>query len=96
MRETYKALNDFDNDSTVGSMVITGNKKSFAAGADIKEMQDASYAKWLSGPLFDSLSQVASIRKPLIAAVNGYCVSYYYYNFQKSYFLSFVVCVTIA
>lgn len=75
MIETYEALNKFDNDPTVGSMVITGNKKSFAAGADIKEMQDASYSKWLSGPLYDPISQVAAIRKPIIAAVNGYCVS---------------------
>lgn len=75
MIETMKALEQFDADPTVGCMVITGNTKSFAAGADIKEMQDASYSKWLSGPLFDALSHVSSIRKPMIAAVNGFCVS---------------------
>lgn len=75
MKEVINALNQFDNDPNVGSVVITGNEKSFAAGADIKEMQDATYSKWIAGPLFDPLSEVASIRKPLIAAVNGFAVS---------------------
>lgn len=75
MEEVIKALNQFDNDANVGSVVITGNEKSFAAGADIKEMQNASFSKWLAGPLFDPLAAVASVRKPLIAAVNGYAVS---------------------
>lgn len=75
MNEVINVLTNFDNDPTVGSVVITGNEKAFAAGADIKEMENASFSKWLAGPLLDPLAGVGSIRKPLIAAVNGYAVS---------------------
>ncbi|MCK5430646.1 MAG: enoyl-CoA hydratase/isomerase family protein, partial [Anaerolineales bacterium] len=36
------ALVAFDNDPAIGAMVVTGNKRAFAAGADIKEMADAT------------------------------------------------------
>lgn len=75
LAEMISVLNKFDNDPTVGSVVITGSKKVFAAGADIKEMKDSSYSKWLAGPLYDDLSRIATVRKPLIAAINGYAVS---------------------
>lgn len=77
MEEVKTVLDQFDNDPNVGSIIITGNEKAFAAGADIKEMENASYSKWLSGPLFDPLSSAAQVRKPLIAAVNGFAVSTY-------------------
>ena len=43
MIELGQALRGFENDDAVGAIVITGNEKAFAAGADIKEMKDKSY-----------------------------------------------------
>jgi enoyl-CoA hydratase len=43
MRELNTALKAYDTDATIGAMVITGNEKAFAAGADIKEMQGKTY-----------------------------------------------------
>ena len=42
LTELFDALEAFDNDSNVGAMIVTGNEKAFAAGADIKEMAEAS------------------------------------------------------
>eukprot|EP00834_Sanchytrium_tribonematis_P002100 NODE_58_length_28395_cov_1.465720.p29 type:complete len:108 gc:universal NODE_58_length_28395_cov_1.465720:19155-19478(+) len=40
--ELIKSLRDFDHDPNIGSIVLTGSKKAFAAGADIKEMKDTN------------------------------------------------------
>jgi enoyl-CoA hydratase/carnithine racemase len=60
----------------VRAVVIYGGEKVFAAGADIKEMADMSYADMVkrSGPLQSSLSAVAAIPKPTVAAVTGYAL----------------------
>src|SRR5262245_10084541 len=64
-----------DNDE-VRAVVVWGGEKVFAAGADIKEMADMSYADMVrrSGPLQSALSCVARIPKPVVAAVNGYAL----------------------
>ncbi len=69
------ALEATANDE-VRAVVIYGGEKVFAAGADIKEMADMSYADMVkrSGPLQDSLSAVAAIPKPTVAAVTGYAL----------------------
>merc|ERR1711978_774498 len=54
-------------------MVVTGNEKAFAAGADIKEMQDEDFAFLYMNSKADVWSKVSETRKPIIAAVNGYC-----------------------
>ena len=63
-------------DHTVRAVVIYGGEKLFAAGADIKEMSDASYAEMTrrSTKLQDALNAVARISKPVIAAVTGYAL----------------------
>ena len=74
LRELIEALEAFDNDPTIGSMVITGDDQAFAAGADIKEMADATAISMLTRshiPLFDRLR---AIHKPIIAAVSGWCL----------------------
>jgi enoyl-CoA hydratase/carnithine racemase len=60
----------------VRAVVIYGGEKVFAAGADIKEMADMSYADMVkrSGPLQSSLSAVAAIPKPTVAAITGYAL----------------------
>lgn len=60
----------------VRAVVVWGGERVFAAGADIKEMADMSYADMArrSGPLQSALGAVAAIPKPVVAAVNGYAL----------------------
>ena len=60
----------------VRAVVIYGGERVFAAGADIKEMADMSYADMVkrSGPLQTALSAVAAIPKPTVAAITGYAL----------------------
>src|SRR4051794_24824878 len=69
------ALQATDDDS-VRAVVIWGGERVFAAGADIKEMADMSYADMVkrSGPLQAALSAVAAIPKPTVAAITGYAL----------------------
>jgi enoyl-CoA hydratase len=74
LTELMDVLDKFDADEDIGAVVITGNKRAFAAGADIKEMMDVSAVEMF---LSDSISQFDRIRgvtKPVIAAVSGYCL----------------------
>ena len=74
LTELMDALDKFDADEDIGAVVITGNVRAFAAGADIKEMMDVSAVEMF---LSDSISQFDRIRgvtKPIIAAVSGYCL----------------------
>jgi enoyl-CoA hydratase/carnithine racemase len=63
-------------DEQVRGVVIYGGEKVFAAGADIKEMADASYATMAqdSRRLQDSFTTVARIGKPVVAAITGYAL----------------------
>ena len=72
--ELADALAEFDLDSEIRCMVITGaGEKAFAAGADIKQMSDKSpIDMMLSG--FEAWQRIKQIRKPLIAAVGGYAL----------------------
>lgn len=74
MAELQDALDDFETDKNVGAIVITGSEKAFAAGADIKEMQNLTYQKCLLGDFLAHWTRVARCRKPVIAAVNGFAL----------------------
>ncbi|MFT5174349.1 MAG: enoyl-CoA hydratase [Gammaproteobacteria bacterium] len=74
IRELNGALAELDADDTVAAIVITGNDKAFAAGADIKEMQDLSYTDASMGGHFDGWDDAAKCRKPVIAAVAGFAL----------------------
>lgn len=74
MNEVSQALDQFEKDDTVGAIVITGSEKAFAAGADIKEMQNNTYAKCITGNFLNNWTRVAQTQKPVIAAVNGYAL----------------------
>ena len=70
MRDLGSALDIFEDDGAIGAVVITGNEKAFAAGADIKEMQDKSFAEVYSEDFITSdWERIATCRKPVIAAV---------------------------
>jgi enoyl-CoA hydratase len=74
VREIGAALAGFDTDSAIGSVVITGSDKAFAAGADIKEMQELNFpATYLDGFL-DEWEAINCRRKPAIAAVAGFAL----------------------
>jgi len=73
-RELMDALEAFDNDDAVGAMVITGNQKAFAAGADIKEMADKSAEEMFGKDPIASFGRIRAIRKPVIAAVSGWAL----------------------
>lgn len=74
MDDLIGALTHFDNDPNVGAMVVTGSEKAFAAGADIKEMQNRTFADNYKTNFLEYWSNVAKMRKPIIAAVNGYAL----------------------
>lgn len=73
IRELMAALRKCDSDAEVGCVVITGSERAFAAGADIKEMAEASPASMLESDLLD-WAQLQRMTKPLIAAVSGYAL----------------------
>jgi enoyl-CoA hydratase len=72
--EIGRALDGFEADATVGAIVITGSEKAFAAGADIKEMAELTHIEAYLSNHAAALERVARCRKPLIAAVAGYCL----------------------
>jgi enoyl-CoA hydratase len=68
------ALEAFDIDERVGAMVITGDERAFAAGADIKEMADASAVEMLLHDNIGQFDRLRQVKKPVIAAVSGWCL----------------------
>ncbi|OWU72739.1 enoyl-CoA hydratase [Phaeobacter sp. 22II1-1F12B] len=73
--ELCDALEEADGNDKVRCIVITGSEKAFAAGADIKEMSEKSFADVYSENLFaDTSDRILAIRKPIIAAVAGYAL----------------------
>ena len=72
--ELAAVLDEAEADDGVGCVVLTGSEKAFAAGADIKEMAELTYAEAYRQQLFKSAERVERFRKPLIAAVAGYAL----------------------
>ena len=74
LSELMDSLTEFDNDNKIGTMLITGNEKTFAAGADITDMVDASPDEMRRSPFIPAFELIRRIKKPVIAAVSGYCL----------------------
>src|SRR2546429_5898359 len=74
MEELGAALQAFDADEGVGAIVITGNEKAFAAGADIGAMKDFGYLDAYMSDYITRWEHFRSVRKPVIAAVAGYAL----------------------
>jgi enoyl-CoA hydratase len=72
MGEMLRALEEFDKDKETGCIIITGNQKAFAAGADIKEMASASAVEMYVRDQFSTWDKIRKIKKPIIAAVSGF------------------------
>jgi enoyl-CoA hydratase/carnithine racemase len=70
-----QALDAAAGDAEVRCLVLTGSAKAFAAGADIKEMSDKSYAQMMTLDFFTAAARkIEQFRKPIIAAVSGYAL----------------------
>lgn len=74
LQELMDALEAFDADPEIGAMVITGNDRAFAAGADIKEMAEASALEMFQRDMVGQFDRIRRVRKPVIAAVSGWCL----------------------
>jgi enoyl-CoA hydratase len=72
--ELGRAVAGFDENPRIGAIVITGSEKAFAAGADIKEMVSLTFVDAFLKDYAAALDRVAGARKPVIAAVAGYCL----------------------
>ncbi len=75
MQELGSALQGYDANEGIGAIVITGNEKAFAAGADIAAMKDYSYVDaYMADYITRDWEHIRRIRKPVIAAVAGYAL----------------------
>ena len=75
MDELTAALDAFEADSGIGAMVLTGSEKAFAAGADIKEMQEKTWPDtYLEDFITAGWERLTRCRKPVIAAVAGFAL----------------------
>ena len=74
LEELMRALKSFDNLDQVGAMVITGNQKAFAAGADISHMSNATEDEIRNSSFIPTFTKIKKIKKPVIAAVAGFCL----------------------
>ncbi|KAL0840942.1 hypothetical protein ABMA28_014735 [Loxostege sticticalis] len=73
-QELGQAVKAFDADDSISAIIITGNEKAFAAGADIKEMQNNSYSTNQKAGFLQEWEDVSNCGKPIIAAVNGFAL----------------------
>ncbi len=74
LTELFDALEVFDKDENIGAIIVTGNEKAFAAGADIKEMAEASPFQMITEARVEMWDRIRGIKKPVIAAVSGWAL----------------------
>ncbi|HJY64940.1 MAG TPA: enoyl-CoA hydratase-related protein [Ignavibacteria bacterium] len=72
MSEILESLKYFDSNKEIGCIIITGSKKAFAAGADIKEMATQSAIDMFIRNQFATWDNIRKIKKPIIAATSGF------------------------
>jgi enoyl-CoA hydratase len=74
MFELRNVLDDLEKDANISCVILTGGDKVFAAGADIKEMQDLQFKDVYKGSFLSHWGRISTFTKPIIAAVNGYAL----------------------
>jgi enoyl-CoA hydratase len=74
MNELIATFESLDKDDSVRCIILTGNEKAFAAGADIKEMAGASAVEMLERDQFSKWDKIRKVKKPIIAAVSGFAL----------------------
>jgi len=72
--ELFTALEAFDQDADIKCMILTGSDKAFAAGADIKQMENTDAVTMFAGQDFTDWTRLTRLRKPLIGAVSGWAL----------------------
>ena len=74
MKELASALDVFETDRAIGCVILTGSDRAFAAGADIKEMQDYEFPDVYFDDFIASWERLSRFRKPVVAAVAGFAL----------------------
>ena len=74
MRELVGGLENLESDETIHCIVLAGDERAFAAGADISELRDTATMDLYFGARLDLWDAIRSVRTPLVAAVSGYCL----------------------
>ncbi len=75
MDELVRALEDLDDDDAIRCIVLTGDEKAFAAGADIKKaFVEATPVSMLEQDLTTRWERIRRVRTPIVAAVSGYAL----------------------
>jgi enoyl-CoA hydratase len=74
MEEIVDTLETLEKDDDIRCIILTGSARAFAAGADIKEMADASAMEMLRRDQFARWDRIRKIKKPIIAAVSGFAL----------------------
>ncbi|MBL4813692.1 MAG: enoyl-CoA hydratase/isomerase family protein [Rhodobacteraceae bacterium] len=74
MQEVLTAASGYAADPDIGCLILTGNARAFAAGADITELAGHDYASMNAADYFTEWDRFAALRLPKIAAVNGYAL----------------------
>ena len=74
MLEIRDTLRELDEDDNVRVIILTGGEKVFAAGADIKQMANATAIDMLNMDQFSTWDQIKKTKKPIIAAVSGFAL----------------------
>ncbi len=74
IKDLNGALDDAEAAEEIRCIILTGSEKAFAAGADVKEMQNKSYLDGYLGDFVGEWERVTRMRKPVIAAVAGFAL----------------------
>lgn len=74
MEETLAAATAFDRDPGIGCLILTGDERAFAAGADIGELAVQDYTSMQASAFFAEWDRFADLRLPKVAAVSGYAL----------------------
>lgn len=74
IRELTDCVTTLDNSTEIGAIVLTGSQKSFAAGADLKEMNSKTYQEAYTSQMLHSWLDLQKVKVPMIAAVNGFAL----------------------
>lgn len=70
-REMRQAVEAFEADRQVNCLILAGSERAFAAGADIREMENLTVSELITNDFIDDWESIARCRKPVIAAVRG-------------------------
>lgn len=74
MKAVVAALDDFEADELVRAVVLSGDERAFAAGADIHDMADSSVVEQVKRNQFARWERIRRFPKPLVAAVSGFAL----------------------